>query len=215
MARKPSNGDASAAPKKRGRPPKVAAAPTQSNGPSQAQVAAALANLTRLETEGRRINQAKATEFTNFEKIGGDKRALKLLHRNIMLDKREAESFMETLVRYHTGQGINVRFQDDGQGTVIDLLETPAKTLEGNRDLAAAKAHSDGYNSGLHGAVPSDNPFRHEPGSEAYVQWHNGRDEGQNDRLAKNPALSARVTAANIFDDEMPYPGSPEVSPPA
>jgi len=217
MARKPSNGDATGETKRgRGRPKSVAA--PASNGPSQQRTKEVLAEYTRLETEGARINQAKSTLLNGYEREGGSKKNLKRVHALMKLDPREAQAELEGLLRLSHGVGIVVRFQDDGQGTIMDYLDAetaPAKNTQGDRDLAAARAHSDGYNSGLTGAAPSDNPFSHQPGSEEFVEWHNGRDEGQRDRMAKRPELGSRVTAAAIFGDEDAIPPSREAQPPA
>jgi hypothetical protein len=199
----------------RGRPRKVPAngsdaAPQQAanNGPTNDQIAEALADYTTMETQAARVRQGIKTMLDNFEKLGGDKAELKALHKSMKLDPREAQAKLERRLRYHAGQGIVVSWTDTGQGTVIDQLgpemQAPAKNTKGQRDLAAARAHSDGYNSGLRGSVPSDNPFSANPGSEEYVQWHDGRDDGQRDREAKNPALRDRIAAAAIADASLP-----------
>lgn len=188
--------------KARGRPRK--AAPEPSNGPSADRVAEYLARYTTLKTEAQRVAQAISTELTNFEKEGGDKKALKALHDSLKLDPDEARRRLETLVRYHGGQDIRVSWQDDGQSTLDDVLADPAPTTAGRHDLAKARAHADGYNSGKAGAIPSDNPFRHQPGSEEYVSWHDGRDEGQRDREARKPEAAARQKRAKRADASLP-----------
>lgn len=207
----------------RGRPRKVVEV-RKDNGPDRSRVSAVLAEYTQLDTAGRRINQQKTTLLSNFEKEGGDKAALKAVHRSLALDKGEATAKLEALVRYHAGQDITVRWQADGQSTVMDHLgeaqqrptpaaRAPAPNTQGDRDLAAARAHQDGYNSGLQGAAPSDNPFQHIPGSEQYVRWHDGRDEGQQDRLRRNPGLVDRIAGSATMDPQIPP--APEASPPA
>jgi uncharacterized protein (UPF0335 family) len=170
----------------RGRPRKVT--PPVSNGPSPDRVAKYLAQYTTLKTEAQRVAQSIGTVIKNLKTEGGDGKALKALHASLKLDKAEATARLATLVRYHAGEGIRVTFSpDDGQGSLDDVLGTtqqpaPAPNTKGTRDLARARAHSDGFNSGLSDAAPSDNPFRHAPGSEEYVAWHDGRDDGQRSR---------------------------------
>jgi ribosome modulation factor len=185
-------------------------ADTQSppNGPSPERIAEVLAEFTQLTTAGQRINQQKSTLLTTFQKQGGKPKLLKALHASLKLDKAEAVAEIGEYVRYHATQDIRVSWLANGQGALDDVLgdehAAPAKNTKGQRDLAAARAHSDGYNSGLRGAKPSDNPFAHAPGSEEYVQWHDGRDEGQRDYLNKNGGLADRIAAAATADASMP-----------
>lgn len=181
-------------------------ADTPPAGPSQSRRSEVLAEYTRLTTEGQRVNQAKSTLLTAFTKEGGDTKALKSLHASLKLDPAEAAAKLTTLVQYHAGVNIKVKFGDDGQGSVLDDLgpEQPTPPSDGDKLLSVARAHSDGYNCGRSGATPSDNPFQHQIGSEEYVNWHNGRDEGQADRLKRRPALEARVAASATADAAMP-----------
>lgn len=181
-------------------------ADTPPKGPSQSRRSEVLAEYTTLTTQGQRINQAKATLLTAFQKEGGDTKALKSLHASLKLDPAEAAAKLSTLVQYHAGANIKVKFGDDGQGTVLDDLgpEQPTPPSAGDELLAVARAHSDGYNCGRSGATPSDNPFQHQIGSEKYVAWHNGRDDGQADRLKRRPELEARVAASVMADAAMP-----------
>lgn len=196
------------------------ASPAPVNVPTAERIAEVLAEYTQLDTQGRRVNQAKTTLLTNFDKEGGDKQALKALHRALSLDPAEASAKLSSLVHYQATQGITVRWQADGQGTLMDHLgeaaskPTPAAAASAEQNaLDIARAKSDGYNSGIHGAAPSDNPHQHIVGSEVYVAWHNGRDEGQQDRLRRNPVLNDRISEAVTMPPAMPP--SPEVQPPA
>lgn len=185
----------------------------KTNGPTPERRAEVLAEYTILTTAGQRNNQAKSTLLKNFASEGGDPKALKSLHASLKLDPAEAAAKLDTLVQYHHGAGIKVRFLDSGQGTVIDEL-VPGPRSEANEKLAKARAYSDGYNSGLKGnSAPHDNPKS--IGSEEYVEWHNGRDDGQRDRLLKNPALGSRVAASQQADPSMPGNGIGGIAPPA
>lgn len=207
----------------RGRPRKVPATDTAAtqqvaaNGPTNERIAEVLADYTSLDTAGARIRQQVKTLLDGFEKEGGDKAELKALHKSMKLDPREAQAKLERRLRYHAGQGIVVSWMENGQGTVVGLLgpeaKAPDKGSKASKQLAAARAHSDGYNSGLRGGVPSDNPFNANPGSEEYVQWHDGRDDGQRDREARNPGLRDRIAAAAVADASLPAAAETAESP--
>jgi len=193
-----------AAERKQPAPRKQAASQTsdprpQRNGPSPEDRAACLAEFTRLSTEGQRINQAKSTLLKNFEKAGGKSKTLKMMHSLLKLDSREAQVEVESYLSYAIGFNIKVSWAPNGQSSLVEELgeaaRAPDKNTEGSRDLAAARAHADGYNSGMQGAVPSDNPYRDRPGSEEYVQWHNGRDESSEALKAKG---TAGITSASV-----------------
>jgi len=183
------------------------------NGPTPDQQAETLAELIRLDTERAKLGQATATVLNRFEKWGGNKKQIKAVKALLMLDPREAQVNIETLLHYSANAGIEVRWQADGQSTLVDSLEPakPQKTTTGTRDLAAAKAHSDGFNSGKAGAVPHDNPFT--PGSEQYVSWHDGRDDGQRAREGKTPGLSDRIAEARTADASLPVTEPAEAQP--
>ena len=187
--------------------------PAASNGPSPDRINFYLARFTTLKTEAARVAQEIKADLDRFKGEGGDPGTLKYLHKSLKLDPREAQAGLERLVRYHAGAGIKVSWHDDGQSSMDDVLEVkqPAPNTEGTRDLAKARAHGDGYNAGLSGAVPSDNPFRHAPGSEEYVAWHDGRDQGAEDLSKRKPGQSSRVQQARGADASLP---SDTVNPP-
>lgn len=184
------------------------------NGPTPDQQAETLAELIRLDTETAKLNQAKATVLNRFEKWGGNKKQIKATKTLLLLDAREAQVNIETLLHYASNAGIEVRWQADGQSTLADSLgpeqPAPAKNTTGTRDLAAARAESDGYNSGKSGGVPHDNPFH--PGSEEYVAWHDGRDSGARDLAAKS-GLTDRIAESRTADASMPATEAAEAQP--
>lgn len=178
------------------------------NGPTAEQEAETLAALVRLDTEAARISQEKGTVLGRFEKIGGDKKAIKTVKSLLMLDKREAVAYLDKLLGYATRAEIAVTWQPDGQAALTDMLAddaaaAPPKNMKGTRDLRAAKAEVDGYNSGKAGARPSDNPFSHAPGSEEYVSWHDGRDSAALGREMRS-GLTDRIAAAEGADASLP-----------
>lgn len=213
MARKPKTAEVTEAPppetpaeqpEKRGRGrPKLA---RPQNGPSPEEIAECLARFTIMTTEAAKINQEKSTLLTNFKKSGGDVDALKETHRALKLDPKIAQAQLESKIRYLHQQGIKVSWAKDGQAAMDDILgPTVDKSSKAWHDGAAARANSDGINSGRLGAAPSDNPFH--AGTEEYVAWHEGRDSGQEQRMAKKPEMGARVQAGIAANDALPDDG--------
>lgn len=172
------------------------------NGPSQEDRSFVLAEMLRLENARQKVNQEQGTLLSNFEKKGGNKKAIKQVFGLMKLDKRQAQVDFEALILYAAGIEISVPWRTDPQDVADD--EQPAPKTDGDRDLSAARAHTDGYNSGLRGSVPSDNPFSASPGSIEYVSWHDGRDEGQRDRDKRKPEDAARAAAAGEADTSLP-----------
>lgn len=189
--------------------PKIAA---PVNGPTPEDEAHTLAELIRLDTAAAKLNQERGNILKRFEKKGGDVKAIKAIKTLVTRDAREAEAYLATLTRYGRNAGIKVTWTDGGQAQLADVLgeeagKPPNRQTEGTRDLAAARAHSDGYNSGLTGAAPSDNPHRGQPGSIEYVEWHDGRDEGQRAREAKQGAGGIGKAPETLADtlEEKPF----------
>lgn len=178
------------------------------NGPSPQQNQDWLARLTRLKTESRRVAGEISALGTEVKGAGGALhwKNLKKVHDLQKMDPSEAVAELEGLIQIAAQNEIRVTWAGN-QATLADVLDQnqpPPKNTQGSRDLDEARAHSDGYNSGKNGSVPSDNPFQHAPGSLQYVAWHNGRDEGQKDREKNRPGEAARVAEAATADDTLP-----------
>lgn len=178
------------------------------NQPQPHETAARLARLTVLKTESRRIAGEISGLAADAKAAGGPHywNAIKRVHDLQKLDPAEAQSELETLVLIAAQSEIRIGWLGS-QATMTDILEMdqnkpPAKNLQGTRDLAAARANADGFNSGKNGALPHDNP--HNPGSEEFVSWHEGRDEGARSRELKNPSAAARVREATTADATLP-----------
>ena len=212
-AKKAANG---AAPRGRGRPRKqaVTIVPPRTedrrNSPQPHETAGRLAELTRLKTESRRIAGAISALGKEAKAAGGRAywTAIKRTHDLLKLDPDEARAGLEMLVQVAAQSEIRISWVGD-QAALTDILEQnqpPPKNTKGSRDLAAARAEADGFNSGKNGALPHDNPFN--PGSEQYVAWHDGRDAGQQAREAKNPGQAARVHDALAADASLPGEGA-------
>lgn len=207
--RKPANGASSEA--QRTAPPKMAAAPAPeslSNSPTPEETSQFLAEFTRLKTQARRVAGDISALGKQVKGRGGPAywKALKDIHDLKKMDPDEARAQLEALVTVAAQQEIRIGWIGN-QATFADIMEQnqpPAKNTKGSRDLAAARAEADGYNSGKNGAVPSDNPFRHAPGSEEYAAWHNGRDSGAADAARRNGPQAQRIADAAEADDSLP-----------
>lgn len=212
-AKKAENG-ATPNPTPRSAPRKQAAASAapekRANQPTPAERAEWLAELTQLETQKQRIAGDHSALAQRVKAKGGVKawKSLKAVHGYKKLDKEEAIALLEDLVIAAAQQDIRIAWMGN-QATFADIMDQPeaqppSPTSLGAESLAVARAHSDGYNSGKNGAVPSDNPFRNAPGSADYVSWHNGRDDGERDRQAKKPAETQRLKDSLAADATLP-----------
>lgn len=184
----------------------AASTPQRRNQPSPEQNAEWLAKLTRLKTQARSIAGDISSLGSEIKGTAGDThwKSIKTLHDLMKLDPDEARQRLESLVTVAAQQEIRISWMGN-QATFTDVMEqtqAPAKNTTGTRDLDAARAESDGFNSGKNGAAPSDNP--HPPGSIKYVSWHDGRDSGQQARETKDPKTAARISDAKGADDRLP-----------
>lgn len=182
--------------------------PAKKNGPSSAQTREWLSEYTRLKTQARSIAGDISALGSKVKAAAGQThwKNLKKRHDLMKMDKSEALAELENLVTQMAEEGVRISWMGN-QATMADVLDqqqAPPKNTEGTRDLDEARAHSDGYNSGYNGSIPSDNPFRHIPGSGQYVAWHNGRDEGQMDREKRKPGEATRVKEAMTADATLP-----------
>lgn len=198
--------EAEPAPRGRGRPRKDRAG---TNGPDANMRAETLAAYTTLKTSSQRIAGEVSALMARYKAAGGDVKALKFAHGLTKLDVREASAHLEKMVQHAGDIGVRVSWEEGGQGSLADVMEAPAANrqgtvLNGAHDLSKARAHSDGYNSGLNGSMPQDNPFSAKPGSEEFVSWHDGRDEGQRDREVRNVPQAQRAVAASLADHSLP-----------
>lgn len=204
------------APREAPRKQAAAASAPKPNGPSDSQIQEWLAEMTELDTAMSRVRAKSATLKKTVENRSGDWKALKAAFSSTKLSQAEAIAKLEQSVRYHQAINVRVSWDQAGQGGFADVLDgsaAPEKNLTGTRDLSAARAEMDGYNSGKAGAVPHDNPFH--AGTEEYVRWHDGRDSGQQDREGKHPTEAARIAAAVVADATLPSDGLEDMSAPA
>lgn len=176
------------------------------NQPPPEQQAEWLSRYTQLKTAARSIAGQISALGNEVKNAAGPTylKNLKRIHDLLKLDPDEAKAELENLMIQAAQQDIRIAWIGD-QATFADVMEQAqpaAAQSAGARGLAAARAHSDGFNSGKNGAVPHDNP--HRPGTEEYISWHDGRDEGELARQAKKPTEAARVAAAAQADAGLP-----------
>lgn len=191
----------------RGRPPKP-----KGNGPSPAEKKEALAEYTLLKTEAARISQQIAAMLTRFEALGGDRKMLKLMHTLSMVEKSEARAYIQNAQTYAIDLDI-IEVEPDGQANFNGLfgggardpnlpLPKAAEDMDAGARLKAAQAYSDGYKSGTSGGKLGDNPHAHDPGSEAFVQWRSGLEDGLGDKMRASGMAEERVEPGT--DDGIP-----------
>lgn len=182
----------------RGRPPKP-----KGNGPSPAEKKEALAEYTLLKTEAARISQQIAAMLTRFEALGGDRKMLKLMHTLSMVEKSEARAYIQNAQTYAIDLDI-IEVEPDGQVNFNGLfgggardpnlpLPKTSEDMDAGARLKAAQAYSDGYKSGTSGGKLGDNPHAHDPGSEAFVQWRSGLEDGLGDKMRASGMAEERV----------------------
>ena len=195
----------------RGRPAKP-----KGNGPSPAEKKEALADYTILKTEVARVSQQIASLLARFEALGGDRKMLKLMHSLSMVEKSEARAYIQNAQAYAIDMDI-IEVEPDGQANFnglfggardpnLPLPKTP-EDMDASARLKAAQAYSDGYKAGNSGMKLGDNPFSHDPGSESFVQWRNGLEDGLGDKVRAGGMAEERV--------EPTEPGAPLFEPPA
>lgn len=184
----------------------AAAEPKKGNRPQPHETADRLARLTRLKTESRRIAGEISVLSQECKKAGGPAywKALTKTHDLKKLDAALARAEIEALIEVAAQNDIRITWMGN-QAAFTDFMEQatpPAKNLEGTRDLAAARAEGDGFNSGKAGGLLKDCP--HDPGTEEFVMWRDGWEEGQKLWAKKNPTIAGRVEGAASADASLP-----------
>lgn len=144
--------------------------------------AAAFAEYSEKMGEMARIKQAISVSLGRYEKLGVDPKAVKFAYR--MSGKEDAAEQHRKNTEYLALFGI-IEVDESGQANFVKALQIERPTGEAATKLAIARAYSDGYNSGRHGG--KIDACRFKAGSEEFVSWRNGWEDGAADRLAKNP----------------------------
>lgn len=149
-------------------------------------VSACYAEFVSLKSDVARLGQRIAAMFNRYEKQGVNPKAIKAAYAKAQKDPTEAARFHLIETEYLNLLGI-IDVDDQGQGHFAQMLgpQKPKPSTEAQARLAAVRAHTDGYNSGLAGGGKDNNP--HDAGTEPHVKWIEGWHDGYADRLAKNP----------------------------
>lgn len=162
-------------------------------------IQACLAEYTEVDTQIKRLSQKQAAMFKRYENQGVNVRSIKNSHRASRQDKAAAAAQAQSDVRYLIITGVLNPANDDWAKHVsqTDMFSQEASATSPigtvSPQLARARAHSDGYNTGRHGGDGQTNP--HTAGSAEHVAWLGGLKDGQADRALRPGA--ARVVKAN------------------
>jgi len=160
-------------------------------------VQACLAEYTQVDTELKRLSQRQAAMLKRYEGQGVNVRSIKAAHRASKLDTAVARSQAQSDMRYLIIAGILKPADDEWVQTVSQssLFEANEQSDLGtvSPNLARARAHADGYNTGKAGGEATNNQFQ--PGTQEYVAWAQGHKDGAADRALK-PKL-AKVKPAD------------------
>lgn len=163
-----------------------------SNGPSQADFEGTLSEYTELKTASQRLAQKMKTALAAYENKGGDVDEIKFAHKMAKLDKGEARAKVQRMNRAAVWSGI-IEYEANGQANfTATFTEAPKKqSTEAGARLARARAHADGYNSGKSGGSIDASPFNDKPGSEEFVAWRDGWNDGHDDYVLTHPDEAA------------------------
>lgn len=171
------------------------AAPAGSNTDPD-KVAACYAEYASLMTDQARVAQRMAAMFARYEKDGGvDKKAVKHAYSLASKDPAEATRQHARNSEYVAILGI-ITVEANGQSGVSEAFapRVAKPSTAAQAQLNAARAHADGYNTGLAGGEIGN--CQHSPGSEEFVSWRDGWSDGNADRLARNPEKAGETTPA-------------------
>jgi hypothetical protein len=138
-----------------------------------------------LSGQAGRIAQRIAAMFTRYEKQGVNVKSVKASRRASKMDRAAARAQAQSDIRYLIIGGVLTPANDDwarqvSQSNLFADEKDLANATTTSPNLARARAHSDGYNSGRHGGAAINNPFQ--PGSETYAAWEEGRKDGLVDK---------------------------------
>jgi ribosome modulation factor len=129
-----------------------------------------------------REKQAIAALFNRYEKLGVHTQAIK--HAYIMVHKKDAQELHRQRTATMARLGI-IEWDADGQGSFLKGVTIEAPSGDAAVKLALGRAKAAGYNDGLAGAKVGSCP--HPAGSEEFVVWRDGWEQGHADRLEKDP----------------------------
>lgn len=142
-----------------------------------------------------RIAQKIKTMFARYGDRGVEAKGIKENYRcrNMTSDEIRQEAARD----WQYKRVVGLITWDDGQGDFGTALVAPQPAIDMKPDkrLAVVRANMDGYNSALAGGDISGSE-RFPTGSEEFVAWRDGWDDGHSERLARNPNADKETTAA-------------------
>lgn len=140
--------------------------------------AACYAELSDLNGQIARIQQSKAVMLDRYKKLGVDTAAIK--HAYALYQKDDPTGIHKSRTALLMRLGI-IEFDEEGQGSFLGGLSVEKPSPGARRKLELGRANSDGYNSGLAGALKDSS--RYHAGTEEHVAWLEGWDLGHGDRV--------------------------------
>lgn len=173
---------------------KVAAAEEVRPNADPDKISAAYVEYASMRRDQARLGQRIAAMLAREEKGNSvDPKALKAAYKAAQQDPRDALVEERRAAEYKRIIGV-IEVEESGQTTLAGAFKLPKLSDVAQANLTRHRAHSDGYNTGFAGGEVS--ACRHAPGSEDYVHWRDGWQEGHADRIAKNPALANETVPA-------------------
>jgi ribosome modulation factor len=160
-------------------------------------VSACFAEYSDLRGQAARIGQKISTMLGRYEKTGVDTKAIKHAYAAAQKDPNAVAAQERKNAEYLRMLDI-IEIEPDGQASMLPGLTIVKPTGKAAEGLMVARAHTDGYNSGLHGAKVEACPTEKfgGPGSEGFVAWRNGWQDGHDDRVARKPEDATVVKAS-------------------
>lgn len=141
--------------------------------------------------EMARIKQKIASMLKRYENMGVDPRAVKYAYS--MSQKDDAEELHRARTQTLARLGI-IQWEPDGQGSMDKILAIEKPSPAVAQKLVLGRARADGYNTAYAGALIGN--CTHPPGSEEFVAWRNGWQQGAADRAEAKPEAEKETAPA-------------------
>lgn len=160
-------------------------------------IAETFADYSDFRGEIARIGQKIQRLQTRSEAQGVDFKAIKHAYAESQKDPNVVAAQEKKNAEYLRILDIIDVDRETGQGTMMPGLKVAKPTGAAADKFKTSVARADGYNAGLSGSKIDACPTARWPvGSEGYVAWRDGWEEGHADRVAKKPE-NANVTKAS------------------
>lgn len=150
-------------------------------------IAACYAEYCSMRADQARLGQRVAAMLGRYEKLGVVAKTIKDSYSLASKDPNEARANLARLQDYTAILNI-ITVDETGQSEMSEEIapRTPKPSQEMQERVELARVYSDGYNSGLAGGdIAGSEKFA--TGSEKFVRWRDGWDDGHADRLLRNP----------------------------